>query len=429
MINYKSILKYYCDKEYRKCLLLLEEYLKNEDLNYDAHYLKAKCHINLREYDKAVLVLEFLINVHPEKDIILCGLGYIYFNRMEFEKAKQYYEDAVKINPFNIEAYFYQGRIYCDLKDYCTALDFYNRAELLNKNINNSGFNVNLYRAILFNEMKDYVKALNDIKKAEDNEPGNYFVYYIHGMINLHCDNFEIALENFKKAVKLNPEDYNSFYEIGTLYKRNDDIDSAIEYYNKALDIESGYPPLIFARAWCFFVKKEYDKSITDCIAYIKSSDKLPNSIVISLLAYNYFYSKDYSNASKYFDISLKLKPGDCEIIIYKGVSLIELGKYEEAMEVFNECLIIDTKYVKSYEYRGFCFLKLEQNDKAFEDFTQAIELGSRHPGVYHNRGLINLDRGNNIDAYLDLTKAKELGDERADSMIEKLCDILRHHI
>ena len=51
-----------------------------------------------------------------------------------------------------------------------------------------------------------------------------------------------------------------------------------------------------------------------------------------------------FNDALSYFEQALLLNPGDPELWNHKGIALRSIGRYEEAMECFNNSLKLDPR-------------------------------------------------------------------------------------
>ncbi len=95
--------------------------------------------------------------------------GYEAFDDKKWDEALNAFNKAIKINPQNMEAYFYRGNVYDELGDYKTAIVNYNRAIKLNPIY----IDAYLYRGFAYNNLGQLKKAMADIKKAA--KLGNQF--------------------------------------------------------------------------------------------------------------------------------------------------------------------------------------------------------------------------------------------------------------
>ncbi len=117
--------------------------------------------------------------------------------------------------------------------------------------------------------------------------------------------------------------------------------------------------------------------------------------------------------------IEIKLKPFKglppvTKKISSKGVSLLNEGKYEEAIEKFTEAITEDPENPIFYYYRGATFEKTGDLDKAMEDYQKSVELKADFILPTANIGKIYAKKREHEKAIEFYKKAVELGDQDA---------------
>jgi tetratricopeptide (TPR) repeat protein len=117
--------------------------------------------------------------------------------------------------------------------------------------------------------------------------------------------------------------------------------------------------------------------------------------------------------------IEIKLKPfkGPPPItkkISTKAVSLLNEGKYKEAIEKFTEAITEDPENPIFYYYRGVAFEKTGDLDKAMEDYQKSVELKPDFILPTANIGKIYAKKREHEKAIEFYKKAAELGDQDA---------------
>ena len=123
---------------------------------------------------------------------------------------------------------------------------------------------------------------------------------------------------------------------------------------------------------------------------------------------------------------------------IDRGCQKIGEGKFEEAIDAFNEAINIDPSEWSAYQNRGAArqglldrsgATSIDEYEGVIADYTEAIRLNSNTHVSYYQRGVLIADRGKAHEAFPDLEKglqiAKWIGDEDyIDSIQRKLREL-----
>ena len=122
------------------------------------------------------------------------------------------------------------------------------------------------------------------------------------------------------------------------------------------------------------------------------------------LVVFGYHYYK-YS--------AMETTPGENQYRL--GNKHLEDGKYEKALQIFDELLAEQTEYKEAHLARALTLLQMERFDEARESFDRAIELDNRFANAYANRGILNDRIGRHEAALRDYRKALGLDPELAE--------------
>ncbi len=230
--------------------------------------------MNKYKYKETVKIIEYvrLLTMSPKDRIIFLGIaGICYYFLSDFEKAKSYYMDQLKLTErgdlkkvypldtiLNRSAslgnigivYRIQGKLTEALKFFQQALDIY--LEIDDKKgeasaLDNIGI---IYRrqGNLDEALQHYQQALNIYrkiggKKGEAHTLGNI------GVVYLTQNKLTEALKFFQQALDINQEigdkggEAKDFSNIGVVYQKQRKLTEALDHYQQALDIdqEIGY--------------------------------------------------------------------------------------------------------------------------------------------------------------------------------------------
>ena len=103
--------KLYNQGEYEKALAVFKEFVEEQPELYEARINIGNCYIKLKQHDKAIEEFEFVLEKLKEEkndlngneiaSSIYASLGELYMDKNDFEKAKEYFEKSITIDPSN----------------------------------------------------------------------------------------------------------------------------------------------------------------------------------------------------------------------------------------------------------------------------------------------------------------------------------------
>ena len=180
---------------------VLEPVNKKFNSEFSIQYLLGSSYQQLKEYDKATVVLRQSLKIYPESRGARHTLAIA-------SDALSYWTESDSL---------YEGLINSDEND-VQALNNYSYS-LVERNIQLN-------------------KALNMAKKAIDLEPDNAAYLDTIGWIYYKMDNIEKALSFIRKSIELDNDNAVVLEHLGDVLIANNQVEEAILFYLKALDID-----------------------------------------------------------------------------------------------------------------------------------------------------------------------------------------------
>lgn len=169
-----------------------------------------------------------------------------------------------------------------------------------------------LMLASLYEDIKDYGKAIETIKEGLKVNENNIELMFMHGVLLDKSNNKEASIDQMRKILEIDPDHADSLNYIGYTYAdQGIRLDEAKDLIQKALDIkpESGY--IIDSLGWVYYKKGEYDEATK---FLIKAAELIPDDPTINEhLGDVYFKQKKYEDCIKYYKKGLSLKHPDKE--------------------------------------------------------------------------------------------------------------------
>jgi tetratricopeptide (TPR) repeat protein len=116
-----------------------------------------------------------------------------------------------------------------------------------------------------------------------------------------------------------------------------------------------------------------------------------------------------YAEAITELDRAVKQDPKFPFAYAWRGVAKGRIGRLDEAMADFNEALKLDPRNAFALGQRGNTFFALRDNGKGLTDVNAALEIDNTAAAPYAFRGMIYSDMGDQDKALADLNRAVKL--------------------
>lgn len=123
-------------------------------------------------------------------------------------------------------------------QDLPTALKEYQNAYSLAPN----NPDVNFRLGLIFNQLKDYDKAIPFLEFAATKLIFNYPTAYNLALAYYETNQLDKAVGAYEKAMKIEPSAADTYYELSRVYQKKGDLKKALEYVEKALNFVPDYP-------------------------------------------------------------------------------------------------------------------------------------------------------------------------------------------
>ncbi len=318
------------------------------------------------------------------------------------------YASKTKQRYWEINFLNFTGLGYWNKGDYDKAINYY---EIGLKRINETGFKqqlANLYNnlGLAYWNKSDLPKALELYLKALDIDlKGNRKTGMSSAMLNIglvysDMGNYESALKYYFKSLKLCSEIddingvVNNYVNIGLVYEKLNNLDVALDYYMKALQ----------------YGQKIEDKKLLALV--YNNLGAIHNLKLNRELALNY-YELALHNYKVAGDFA-----GQSMVLNNVGDSYIFLKRYNDAIDVLNKALIIETELnliteeTKTRQILARAYANIKDYKNAFDNFVHYFNLTDTLI-KRKNVGLINQMQKEiemkNQEVELTIQKEKEL--------------------
>jgi predicted O-linked N-acetylglucosamine transferase (SPINDLY family) len=156
-----------------------------------------------------------------------------------------------------------------------------------------------------------------------------------------------------------------------------------------------------------FLQLKEYDEAIKHLDISIKLNPNFAVSFGNKGIAHA--EKKQYREAINNYDKAINLNKKFFDAYLNKGIALKNIHKYDDALKYYYFCIKVNAGNPKIYSNLGNLLLEQKKFKEALKVYDKAISLHSKFAEVYNSRGETNQQLGNYKEAIEDYSKALKI--------------------
>ncbi|MFA7375315.1 MAG: tetratricopeptide repeat protein, partial [Methanothrix soehngenii] len=125
-----------------------------------------------------------------------------------------------------------------------------------------------------------------------------------------------------------------------------------------------------------------------------------------------------FQKSLEFYETAISGNTGNIRLLQQKGLVLFELGRYDEAIEAYDQVLKnslsleFDTTAVSAWIGKGDSLRLQGKNEEALEAYNKAIDLGPHYSNAWHGRGEAQKAMGQVGNAGMSFLVADKLGYE-----------------
>jgi serine/threonine protein kinase/Flp pilus assembly protein TadD len=332
------------------------------------------------------------------------------FQRKDLKRAIDSFRHALAIQPDRFWAHYFLA--VCLLKDHRPAEA---QSALIACQSRRPGFAwTYLLKGFAEGEMGEFELAEEDFRRANLlplNDQERYVMLVNRGVMRIRRGRNEDAIVDLTAAIALKPDQFEAFINLAMGYKNLGHWDQALETLGQALAVHPMQAVLYRARSQIYRLRGQTNPALNDLKKVIElmptdDPESVADHLEIALLLQQDGRPEESLDA---IDEALRLKPNRAESHRLRGVTLMMLRRYDEAIRSFNICLAGGDASASIYEARGLALASRGSYDRALADYTMALSLGKPTSSLLANRGWVYLLSGASTPALRDFDEALKL--------------------
>ena len=175
-------------------------------------------------------------------------------------EALKDFNQAIKLNPNNVNAYMNRGIVYTQLEQHQKALEDYNHAIELDPKY----AQIYVNRGALYSYLGHHQRALEDFNQAINLNPKLTEAYINRGSVYSQLGQHQKALEDYDRAIALNPTFVGAYYNRGHTYEKLGQLYKALKNYDRAIKLNTKYVNAYMNRGNVYYALGQYQKALGD---------------------------------------------------------------------------------------------------------------------------------------------------------------------
>ncbi|MBK9177886.1 MAG: tetratricopeptide repeat protein [Flavobacteriales bacterium] len=269
--------------------------------------------------------------------------------------------------------------------------------------------------AVVLMNMGRLNKALEVLDAIGKMEPFNEEVHLHKASIYSQLRNYRRAVEHYKRALDLAEEGRDEILlDLAFEYENLNAFDQAIDHLKRALELNPENEAVLYELAYCFDLADGHHASV----AFFKRfTNDHPYSFVAWYNLGNALSRMErFDESNEALDLCLAIDEGFSSALFSKARNLLLLGRYQEAINCYQEALANDGPQAVTFSYIGECYEKMERYEQALIHYDQAIALDPNWLDAWIGRGVVKDIQGRLPEAIRDLEVAVRLQPENSDA-------------
>ncbi|XP_041788186.1 cell division cycle protein 16 homolog [Anopheles merus] len=238
--------QYFYSCDYRRCIKMLEEILKNDPYHKRSLTVQIGCLMEMKDFNRLFYVAHKLVDFYPDDAISWYAVGCYYDLIGKSDPARRYLSKATSLDRLYGPAWLAYGHSFAKENEHDQAMAAYFKATQLMR-----GCHLPLlYIGVECGLTKNHAMAEKFFYQAMSIAPLDVFVLHELGVIKYECEHYECAEEVFRSTlemvrnmVKQNNEQLTARWEpllnnLGHCCRKNKKYEEALEFHRWALSLK-----------------------------------------------------------------------------------------------------------------------------------------------------------------------------------------------
>jgi len=351
---------------------------------------------------------------HPDASS-MNNLADAYDRSKNLDKAREYYQKAIDIDPKFIKAYEAMARIAGETGSWDQAIEYFQRIIALNPQLPQAYLGlgeafrvlgratqaVETYSRLLSlfpGDEKIDVKVIEAYGRAIADNPQN----------DLYKEKREEVLADFEQLSKRKNYSAADYYNLGFLYEQVGGKEEAMRFYTKAVQMKPDYKQALYNLANLYRDTGNYKTAMELYGRLVHFHPKFVQGYLNMGLIFNAL--GDQQRARQFYLKVIDLDPENGEAYFNLGYLSESQGELSEAVNYYEKAVEVAPKNAEAYYNLGNAYASLGQNGEAIASYLKTVGINPRHQDAFVNLSILSFKSRDFQGAIHYLKDAQALG-------------------
>ena len=316
--------------------------------------------------------------------------GQYYQLKGDYKKAYSFYKRAIQTDDAHLPSWKALADLHFIAKDWDKALEYYYYV------IKSDSSNPQIYSQLgdTYNGLGKYTEALKMYQKAWFFEPDE-LKHYIKIAGSLYsCNKVNESIESYLSIIERNPQCFKAMYELGIIYYKTGKYNKAREYLEVSLEFEVFNEEILICLGSLYQEISEFSLAIG---MYSKLESITPESpLALHNLACAHYQIKDYKTAEEKLVKLIGLGKAGSQSYILLGLIYESLDQVDQAMINYENSIKVDPMNISAYLYLASCIRSQWRLNDALEILETALKVNTKYSKseIYYQMAELYLEKG-----------------------------------
>ncbi|MEM3396909.1 MAG: tetratricopeptide repeat protein [Thermoplasmata archaeon] len=382
----------------------------------ELYYHLGCAHYNLAKFSEAENFFDKVTKVDKNHFKGMLALG---LTKMELDKdieALETMKKLIEIEPNNETGWYSLGLILYKLKKHEDEIECYERAIAINRRYEPAWNN----RGLTLYELGRYGEAAENFAEALKINPRNEKFWHGMGLVHMKLNNLDTALKDFETAAQVNPHYPEAWYSKAAVLLQLNKPSEALGAVEQALSLRKTFRDALLLKGKILEKLGKIGDAISIFDALITEAPDNPEPYLAkaevmeksgntkeALAALDRVISLSGSQAAYLLKARILRKHGSVEdalrvylqildrdranynVMKLAGECLYELGKYDDASQMFKKVLSVQVNSHEAWFWKGKCDIKRNAIKDGIHAMEMAVSLSPKN--VKYIRELIRV--------------------------------------